>query len=104
MSARLFLLQRLSALVLAPLVLIHLGLILYAVGDGLSAGEILGRAEIAEHVWDDAYDPMSNVIDVYIQRLRRKLDVGSAESVISTRRGEGYALVCPVDRSRKPTS
>ena len=43
MSARLFLLQRLSALVLAPLVLIHLGLILYAVGDGLSAGEILGR-------------------------------------------------------------
>ena len=44
MSARLFLLQRLSALVLAPLVLIHLGLILYAVGDGLSAGEILGRS------------------------------------------------------------
>ena len=43
MSARLFLLQRLSALVLAPLVLTHLGLILYAVGDGLSAAEILGR-------------------------------------------------------------
>ena len=43
MNARLFLLQRLSALVLAPLVLIHLGLILYAVGDGLSAAEILGR-------------------------------------------------------------
>jgi len=42
-SARLFLLQRLSALVLAPLVLVHLGLILYAVGDGLSAAEILGR-------------------------------------------------------------
>ncbi len=43
MSARLFLLQRLSALVLAPLVLIHLGLILYAVGDGLDAQEILER-------------------------------------------------------------
>ena len=43
MNARLFLLQRLSALVLAPLVLTHLGLILYAVGDGLSAAEILGR-------------------------------------------------------------
>ena len=43
MSARLFLLQRVSALVLAPLVLIHLGLIVYAVGDGLSAAEILGR-------------------------------------------------------------
>ena len=60
------------------------------------AGEVLGRAEIAEHVWDDAYDPMSNVIDVYVQRLRRKLDAKGAESVIATRRGEGYALVSPV--------
>ena len=57
------------------------------------AGDVLGRAEIAEHVWDDAYDPMSNVIDVYIQRLRRKLDTNGRESVIKTRRGEGYALV-----------
>ena len=57
------------------------------------AGDVLGRAEIAEHVWDDAYDPMSNVIDVYIQRLRRKLDTDGHESVIKTRRGEGYALV-----------
>ena len=43
MSARLSLLQRLSALVLAPLVLVHLGLMVYAIGDGLSAAEILGR-------------------------------------------------------------
>ena len=43
MSASVFLLQRLSALVLAPLVLVHLGLIVFAVGDGLSAAEILGR-------------------------------------------------------------
>ncbi len=43
MNARLFLLQRISALVLAPLVLVHLGLIFYAVGDGLTAAEILGR-------------------------------------------------------------
>ena len=43
MDARLALWQRLSAAVLAPLVLVHLGLILYAVGDGLSAAEILGR-------------------------------------------------------------
>jgi len=42
-ETRLFLLQRLSALVLAPLVLIHLGVILYAVEGGLSAAEILGR-------------------------------------------------------------
>ncbi len=43
MNARLYLLQRLSALVLAPLVLVHLGLIVFAIQDGLSAAEILGR-------------------------------------------------------------
>ena len=42
-EARLYLLQRGSAIILAPLVLIHLGLILYAIGDGLSAAEILER-------------------------------------------------------------
>jgi fumarate reductase subunit C len=43
MNVRLYLAQRLSALVLAPLVLVHLGLIIYATRNGLSAGEILGR-------------------------------------------------------------
>jgi two-component system copper resistance phosphate regulon response regulator CusR len=57
------------------------------------SGQVVGRAEIAEHVWDDGYDPLSNVIDVYIQRLRRKVDGHGAESLIRTRRGEGYALV-----------
>ena len=38
---------------------------------------------------------MSNVIDVYVQRLRRKLDSDDAESIITTRRGEGYCLVGP---------
>lgn len=57
------------------------------------AGEVVGRAEIAEHVWDERYDPFSNVIDVYVRRLRRKLDDAGKESVIRTRRGEGYQLV-----------
>ena len=39
-------------------------------------GEVVGRADIAEHVWDDSFDPMSNLIEVYIQRLRRKVDDG----------------------------
>ncbi len=56
------------------------------------AGECVGRADIAEHVWDDSYEPLSNVIDVYIQRLRRKLDDPGQDSVIRTRRGEGYTL------------
>ncbi len=56
------------------------------------AGDVVTRADIAEHVWDEHYDPMSNVVDVYIQRLRRKLDRPGAESMIRTRRGEGYQL------------
>jgi two-component system, OmpR family, copper resistance phosphate regulon response regulator CusR len=54
------------------------------------AGDVVSRADIAEHVWDEHYDPLSNVVDVYIQRLRRKLDRPGAESCIRTRRGEGY--------------
>jgi two-component system, OmpR family, copper resistance phosphate regulon response regulator CusR len=56
-------------------------------------GAVVGRADIAEHVWDDSYDPLSNVIDVYVQRLRRKIDGPEGDSLIATRRGEGYALV-----------
>ena len=56
------------------------------------AGAVVTRAEIAEHVWDEGYDPMSNVIDVYIQRLRRKIDAAGHPSLIRTRRGEGYSL------------
>jgi two-component system copper resistance phosphate regulon response regulator CusR len=56
------------------------------------AGEVVSRAEIAEHVWDDHYDPLSNVVDVYVQRLRRKLDGQRRDSLIRTRRGEGYQL------------
>ena len=57
------------------------------------AGEVVGRGDIAEHVWDEHYDPLSNVVDVYVQRLRRKLDRPGSESLIRTRRGEGYQLV-----------
>jgi DNA-binding response OmpR family regulator len=56
------------------------------------AGEVVGRASIAEHVWDDSYDPFSNVIDVYVQRLRRKLSAVGCQSLIKTRRGAGYIL------------
>ena len=55
-------------------------------------GAVISREEIAEHVWDNRYDPCSNVIDVYIQRLRRKLDRGE-QSFIRTRRGAGYQLI-----------
>jgi DNA-binding response OmpR family regulator len=55
-------------------------------------GDVVGRAEIAEHVWDDSFDPMSNLIEVYIQRLRRKIDDGHRLKLLRTQRGAGYTL------------
>ena len=55
-------------------------------------GQLVSRAEIAEHVWDDSFDPFSNAIEVYINRLRRKIDEGHGVKLIHTRRGEGYLL------------
>jgi two-component system copper resistance phosphate regulon response regulator CusR len=58
----------------------------------LNEGRVVGREQIAQHVWDESFDPLSNVIDVYIKRLRAKLDSGLAQRLIHTRRGEGYIL------------
>ncbi len=56
-------------------------------------GEVVSRSQIAEHVWDLHFDPMSNTIDVYINFLRKKVDQESAKSRIETVRGVGYRLV-----------
>lgn len=61
----------------------------------LRHGAVVGRAEIAEHVWDEGYDPTSNLIEVYIQRLRRKIDLEGRPRLLHTRRGEGYQLAPP---------
>lgn len=58
----------------------------------LRAGQVLGREVIAEHVWDEHFDPFSNVIDVYVNRLRKKVDHGFETHLIHTRRSEGYVL------------
>lgn len=55
-------------------------------------GKVIGRAEIAEHVWDENFDAFSNLIDVYIKRLRSKMDEGFAVQLIHTKRGAGYVL------------
>ena len=62
----------------------------------LHPGEILGRAQIAEHVWDEYFDPLSNTIDVYVKRLRKKIDLGFDQPLIHTRRSEGYMLSAEV--------
>ena len=58
----------------------------------LNQGRVVGREQIGQHVWDENFDPFSNVIDVYIKRLRAKLDTGIGRRLIHTRRGEGYIL------------
>ncbi len=54
--------------------------------------EVLTRTEIEEHAWDEASDPMANVIDVTIHRLRKKIDGGQDGRLIHTVRGMGYVL------------
>ena len=70
----------------------------------LRAGKLVGRDEIAEHVWDENFDPLSNLIDVNINRLRRKIDDGFAVPLIRTRRGEGYMLAAPDEGLRDGTT
>jgi DNA-binding response OmpR family regulator len=53
---------------------------------------VVGRAEISDHVWDDSYDPCSNLIESYVNRLRRKVDREGMAPLIHTRRGAGYML------------
>jgi two-component system copper resistance phosphate regulon response regulator CusR len=55
-------------------------------------GDVVGRSDIAEHVWDDSFDPLSNLIEVYIQRLRRKIDDDHPVKLLHTHRGAGYSL------------
>lgn len=57
-----------------------------------NADRVIGRAEIAEHVWDESFDPFSNLIEVYVNRLRRKIDPPGAEPLLHTRRGAGYFI------------
>ena len=56
------------------------------------AGRVVGRAELTEHVWDANHDPMSNALEVYIGRVRKKLNVANAQGMLHTRRGAGYLL------------
>jgi two-component system copper resistance phosphate regulon response regulator CusR len=60
-----------------------------------NAGRVVGRAELCEHVWDENHDPFSNALEVYINRLRKKVDEGNAAPLIHTHRGAGYRLEAP---------
>ena len=73
----------------------------YAVLEYLArhAGRVVSRSEITEHVWDENHDPMSNSLEVFISRLRRKVDGGEARPLLHTRRRSGYLLAALADGS-----
>jgi len=54
--------------------------------------EVVTRTMLAEHVWEHDFDPMSNVIDVHVARLRHKIDAGFPLPLLRTIRGQGYIL------------
>jgi len=56
------------------------------------AGDVVSRADISEHVWDEHHDPLSNVVDVYVRYLREKIDRPFDRHSIETVRGVGYRL------------
>ena len=60
-----------------------------------NAGRVVSRAMLLQHVWDLHFDPSTNIIDVYVGRVRRKVDDQQAYPLIHTVRGTGYCLRAP---------
>ena len=60
-----------------------------------NAGRAVSKTSILEHVWDYAFDPQTNVVDVLVSRLRNKVDRDFPEKMIHTMRGVGYVLKVP---------
>jgi two-component system OmpR family response regulator len=56
------------------------------------AGDVVTRTMLAEHVWGDHYDSLSNLIEVFINRLRRKIEADGASRLLHTVRGAGYVI------------
>lgn len=56
----------------------------------VNAGRVLSRAMIIEHVWDESFESLANIVDVYIRQLRLKIDDGFEPKLIHTIRGAGY--------------
>lgn len=57
-----------------------------------NAGEVVTRMQLLENVWNLHFDPQTNVVDVHVGRLRRKLEQAAGQPVIHTERGEGYVF------------
>ena len=60
-----------------------------------NAGRAVTREQISEHVWKAELDPKTNIVDVYVNYLRKKIDAGDAPALLHTVRGTGYVLKEP---------
>lgn len=57
-----------------------------------NAGRVIGREELSEHCWNETYDPFTNTIEVFVNRLRKKIDKNAEKPLLYTKRGAGYIL------------
>ena len=69
-----------------------------------SVGKVISRTRILENVWGATIDPLTNIIDVYIRRLRAKIDDGYDVPLIKTIRGRGYKMQAPEGESNAAAS
>jgi len=58
----------------------------------IHAGQVVTRTMISEHVWDQDFDSYSNVINVYVNYVRKKIDAGFPKKLIQSVRGRGYMI------------
>jgi two-component system copper resistance phosphate regulon response regulator CusR len=58
----------------------------------INAGRVLSRTMIVEHVWDQSFEGLTNIVDVYVRQLRKKIDDGHNQKLFRTVRGVGYSI------------
>jgi two-component system copper resistance phosphate regulon response regulator CusR len=58
----------------------------------VNAGRVLSRTMIVEHVWDQSFEGLTNIVDVYIRQIRKKIDDAEEQKLIRTVRGVGYSI------------
>jgi two-component system copper resistance phosphate regulon response regulator CusR len=58
----------------------------------INAGRVLSRTMIVEHVWDQSFEGLTNIVDVYMRQLRKKIDDGHEQKLFRTVRGVGYSI------------
>jgi DNA-binding response OmpR family regulator len=67
-----------------------------------SPARVFTRTHILQRVWGFDFDPTTNVVDVCVQRIRRKIDIGEADSCIESIRGVGYSFRKPKTQASTP--